>query len=86
MIPQSGPCYRRENGELKEAPLCVVGIDPDGNGGGVLYWAWSISEAGKAADAYREHGFHQIKVMNALTQKTVDYVHDIVIGLMDEEA
>ena len=83
-LPQSGPCRRRENGELKEAPLCVVGLDPCRTGGGVLYWAWTLSEAGEAADAFREHGFHDVKVMNSLTQKTVDYVHDLILELLEE--
>lgn len=83
MIPQSGPCRRRENGELKEAPFCVSGIDPDGIGGGVLYWAWSISEASNAADAFRENGYQNVKVLNALTQKTVDYIHELIIGVME---
>lgn len=83
-LPQSGPCFRRENGELKEAPFCVVGTDPNGRGGGVLFWAWSVSEASFAADAFREHGYHGVKVMNALTEKTEQYVFDLIIGLMEE--
>lgn len=84
-IPPCGPCSRRENGEIKEAPLCVVGIDPDGVGGGVLHWAWSIEEASDAADAYREHGYNGVKVMNALTEKTKNYVHEVILGLVDRE-
>lgn len=84
-IPPCGPCSRRENGELKEAPLCVVGKDPCGTGGGVLHWAWSIGEASEAADAYRDHGYLEVKVMNALTRKTVDYVHELIIGILEEE-
>lgn len=84
-IPPCGPCYRRINGELKEAPLCVVGTDPDRKGGGVLHWAWTLQEASDAADAYRDHGYHEVKVMNALTQKTVDYIHDLIIGTLEKE-
>lgn len=84
-IPPSGPCSRRENGEPQEAPFCVVGTDPDGRGGGVLHWAWSIEEASEAADAYREHRFQGVKVMNALTKRTEDYVHDLISDLIEKE-
>jgi len=84
-LPQSGPCCRRVDGELKEAPLCVVGLDPCRTGGGVLYWAWTLQEASEAADAHREHGYHEVKVMNALTNKTAEYVKELVIGLLEEE-
>lgn len=83
-LPQSGPCRRCKDGEIKDAPFCVVGTDPDGTGGGVLHWAWSIEEASDAADAYREHRFHGVKVMNAVTQKTKDYVHDLIMDLVEK--
>lgn len=84
-IPPCGPCSRRIDGESAHAPLCVVGMDPCRTGGGVLHWAWSIEEASDAADAYREHGYHEVKVMNALTRKTIDYVHELIIGMLEKE-
>lgn len=84
-IPPCGPCRRRIDGELQEAPFCVVGTDPDGRGGGVLHWAWSIEEASEAAAAYREHRFQGVKVMNALTQRTEDYVHHLIMNLVEKE-
>lgn len=84
-IPPCGPCRRRENGEIKDAPFCVVGTDPDGRGGGVLHWAWTIGEAGEAADAYREHGYQGVKVMNALTGRTEDHVHELIMNLVEKE-
>ena len=79
MIPVSGPC--RRYGE--EAPFCVIGIDPDRSGGGVLYWAWSREEASKAAEAYRENGFHDIHVKDAMSEETTKEVHSIVFGLLE---
>lgn len=84
-LPQSGPCRRRVNGEVQDAPFCVVGLDPCRTGGGVLYWAWSLQDASEAADSHREHGYHEVKVMNALTNKTVDYVRDMIIGILEDE-
>lgn len=84
-IPQSGPCSRRVDGEVVDAPYCVIGLDPDRRGGGVLHWAWDIDEASDAADAFRENGFHDVKVRNALTDKTKQEVHGIVLGLFGDE-
>ena len=81
-LPKCGPCSRRENGELRDAPLCVVGLTPDRQGGGVLHWAWDMDEASLATDAYRDHGYHEVKVMNALTERTKEKIHEIVIGLV----
>lgn len=84
-IPQSGPCMKRIGGEIVDAPYCVIGLDPDRRGGGVLYWAWSVSDASHAADAFRENGFHDVKVRNALTDKTKQEVHGIVTDLFGDE-
>jgi hypothetical protein len=62
----------------------VIGLDPDRSGGGVLHWAWSMEEASRAADSYREHGYHEVKARDALTEDTRDEVHEIVLGLMLE--
>lgn len=85
-IPKSGPCSKRVDGELVDAPLCVVGVEPDCQGGGVLYWAWSLQEAGDAADAFRENGFHEVKVMNATTERTREKVMEIVFRTFGGES
>jgi hypothetical protein len=79
-LPKCGPCC--VNGQ--DAPLCVVGLDPDRRGGGVLHWAWDMDEASRAADAYREHGYHDVKVMNALADRTKQKVHEIVFGILKD--
>jgi hypothetical protein len=77
-LPKCGPCSI--NGE--DAPFCVIGLDPNRSGGGVLHWAWSVEEVAEAAESYREHGYHDVKVRNALTEKTKEEVHKIVFGLL----
>jgi hypothetical protein len=79
-LPKCGPCTI--NGQ--DAPFCVIGLDPGRGGGGVLHWAWSIEEAGWAADSYREHGYHEVKVRDALAERTRDEVHKIIFGLLLE--
>jgi hypothetical protein len=79
-LPKCGPCSI--NGQ--DAPFCVIGLDPDRQGGGVLHWAWDMDEASQAADSYREHGYHEVKVMNALTDRTRQKVREIVIGVLDD--
>jgi len=79
-LPKCGPCS--VNGQ--DAPFCVIGLDPDRSGGGVLHWAWSMEEASRAAHSYREHGYHEVNAKDALTEDTRDEVHEIVFGLMLE--
>jgi hypothetical protein len=43
-----------------------------------------MEEASRAADSYREHGYHEVKVRDALADKTRDEVREIVFGLMLE--
>lgn len=81
-IPTCGPCSHRVNGEIVEAPFCVIGLDPNRSGGGVLHWAWSPEEASYAAAAYRDHGYHEVKVRNALSKETQNEVHEIIFGIM----
>ena len=54
MLPRQNPCTN--------ASHSVLGYTPDMKGGGVLFWAHSLEEASKAADAFREHGYKQVKV------------------------
>ena len=54
MLPEQKPCT--------DATHAVVGYNPDMKGGGVLHWAHSLEEASQAADAYRQHGYQQVKV------------------------
>jgi hypothetical protein len=58
MLPKQNPC--RMNGD--EAPYAVTGYEPNMDGGGVLFWAYSLEEAGNAADAFRNEGYKQVKV------------------------
>jgi hypothetical protein len=58
MLPKQNPCTM--NGV--EAPYAVTGYDPNMTGGGVLFWAYSLPEADRAADAFREEGYKQVKV------------------------
>jgi len=83
-LPKCGPCSMRVGDRLVDAPLCVVGLTPCRQGGGVLHWAWDMDEASQAADAYRDHGYHDVKVMNALTDRTRQKVHEVVFGLMGD--
>lgn len=84
-IPKSGSCSRIVDGETVKAPLCVVGVEPDRDGGGILYWAWSLEEAGEAADAFRENGFHEVKVMNGRTERTYQKALELVFRTFGNE-
>lgn len=52
------PCWR----DGVNAPLAVCGGNPDGNGGGVLFWAYSIEEANAAFDVYRATGYRKVSI------------------------
>jgi hypothetical protein len=83
-IPKCGPCsIRTTNGEILDAPFSVIGYTPDGMGGGVLHWAWSLEEASEVADIYRAHRYFEVQVCNNASPSTKDRVHRIVIGSMD---
>lgn len=83
-IPKCGPCsIRATNGEILDAPYSVIGYTPDGMGGGVLHWAWSLEEASEVADAYRAHQYFEVQVCNNTSPSTKERVHRIVIGSMD---
>jgi hypothetical protein len=83
-IPKCGPCGRRKpDGEYEDAPFSVIGYTPDGMGGGVLHWAWSIDEASEVAEIYRAHGYFEVQVCNNASPSTKERVHRIVIGSMD---
>lgn len=78
-LPKSGPCSKRIDGKLVDAPYSVVGVSPQG-GGGVLHWGWTFEEASTAADAYRKNGFLQVRVFNNKDSRLKQVVHEIVIG------
>jgi len=44
------------------APFAICGGDPDGRGGGVLFWAYSVEEANAAFDAYRASGYRKVSI------------------------
>lgn len=83
-LPKCGPCRRRlSDGTLQEAPYSVAGFDP-GGGGGVLYWAWSLGEASDAADAFRAHGYREVKVFNESSPATKDAVQGMILRILEE--
>lgn len=81
-LPNCGPCSMLVDGKSVEAPFCVIGLDPNRQGGGVLHWAWSVEEASHAAERYREHGYQDVKVRNALTNRTRQEVQGIIFKTM----
>lgn len=46
----------------REAPFAVSGRDPDGLGGGIQFWAYSIAEANEAFDRYRGAGYLRVTI------------------------
>lgn len=44
------------------AKLAISGRDPDNKGGGILFWAYSITEANYAFDAYRAAGYNKVAI------------------------
>lgn len=77
---------RRADGTLEHAPYSVAGFDPPPQqGGGVLYWAWSLEEAFSAADAFRAYGYTEVRVFNEKSPKSKEIVHNMIFRIMDEE-
>lgn len=62
----SNPCARENyvHGGFYDAPLAVSGEDPDGKGGGVLFWAYSVSEANRAYFAFKGAGYNKVTISN----------------------
>lgn len=60
----SPPCTKvSHDGEIiARASHSVCGGYPDGNGGGVLYWAYSEEEANRVAKLLSENGYSNIHV------------------------
>jgi hypothetical protein len=86
-LPKCGPCrVRLGDGTLQDAPYSVVGFDPPSPtaGGGVLYWAWSLEEASSAADAFRAHGYREVKVLNEKSPTSKEVVKDMVLRVLGE--
>lgn len=46
----------------KHAPFAICGREPDGLGGGVLFWAYSVEEANEAYFAYRAAGYLNVHI------------------------
>jgi len=56
------PCCMDTPRGIVEAPLAISGGMPDGNGGGILFWAYSTREANAAFDAYRAAGYLRVSI------------------------
>lgn len=56
------PCSMDTPSGRREAPFAIAGSDPDRRGGGILFWAYSDSEALEARDAYQAAGYHNVHI------------------------
>jgi len=80
-LPISGPCFRRDaNGDLQDATFSVIGVSPNNETRGVLYWAWSFAEASNVADIFRTHGYIGVRVCNENSLKTKNRVDELIFG------
>lgn len=81
-LPTSGPCFRRDaDGNSQKATYSAIGRSPDEDGPiGVLYWAWDLTEASNAADAYRAHGYKEVRVCNENSPSTRGRVRELIFG------
>lgn len=46
-----------------DAPFHISGGCPDGRGGGVLFWAYSVEELNRAFDVYRGAGYLNVQIV-----------------------
>lgn len=65
--PESLPCRLfvgdpREGDPMEHASYSINGGLPDGNGGGVLFWCYSLENALAGARWCVENGYHRVNV------------------------
>ncbi len=74
-LPRQNPCRRYG----QDATHAVIGYEPDMSGGGVLFWAYSLEDANRAAEAFREEGYKEVAVKADGDEQRVA-VHEIVFS------
>lgn len=61
----NNPCCRQTSMSRQtweNAPLAISGSFPDGNGGGILFWAYSIEEANEAYFTFKAWGYRRVTI------------------------